>query len=535
MVADAPAGPFSIGVTVSGLAGGTVVLQDDGADNLSVTANGSLMFLTAKFQGAAYDVTVLTQPTSPSQSCVVANGAGTVGTANVTGITVTCTTDTFAVGGTVTGLQPGSMIELQDNGGDTLMVTAGDAGAATFTFATPVASGGAYQVSVLSADGGPMCTVSSGMGNVGDAAVTGVVVNCVVGTSTIGGVVMGLALGDSLLLKLNGGDNLFVTTNGPFTFSVPVSTGAVYDVTVLSPGAPIPESCVVTMGSGTASSNVTNVVIKCVPPCMTTVASVLSVANPYASAISVSYAMVGGGGGVGGGPNFWAAGGGGGSSAILNGPSLVAEAAGGAGGSAGGSIVPGGNGTTQTGSFMLDAGATLAVNVGGGGGGGGWDFGGGGGSGWFGGGGGGELGGTGMGGGGGSTAGGAGGGDGATSGSSQAGGVGGPVAQAGMGGSGATGGAGASVWDGGGGGGGFGGGGGACTNDFTDLPSSGGTSGANATTVVSVPGGLGATTWTPSLSLPPAAGAGGASTAGQGGNGGLVILTYTSPTQVCLF
>jgi 6-phosphogluconolactonase len=42
--------------------------------------------------GASYDITVTTQPTTPSQTCVVANGQGTIADADVTDISVTCTT-----------------------------------------------------------------------------------------------------------------------------------------------------------------------------------------------------------------------------------------------------------------------------------------------------------------------------------------------------------------------------------------------------------------------------------------------------------
>ena len=52
---------FTVGGTVSGLSG-TVVLQDNGADNLTVTANGPFTFATALAPGAAYAVTVKTNP-----------------------------------------------------------------------------------------------------------------------------------------------------------------------------------------------------------------------------------------------------------------------------------------------------------------------------------------------------------------------------------------------------------------------------------------------------------------------------------------
>ena len=112
---------YSVGGTVSGLSG-TVVLQDNGGDNLSVTANGSFTFPTQLASGAAYAVTVKTQPSG--QTCTVSGGSGTVASANVTSVAVTCTTTppaTYSVGGTVSGLS-GTLV-LQDNGGDNLSLT----------------------------------------------------------------------------------------------------------------------------------------------------------------------------------------------------------------------------------------------------------------------------------------------------------------------------------------------------------------------------------------------------------------------------
>jgi hypothetical protein len=273
--------------------------------------------------------------------------------------------------------------------------------------------------------------------------------------------------------------------------------------------------------------------------CTVAVGVSLNETSPYGDPITLNYTMVGGGGGAGGGSGYWAAGGGGGSSALLTGYTVINVASGGNGGVDSGSVVPGGNGTTVTGTYTLAPGANLTAYVGGGGGGGGWDYGGGGGSGYFGGAGGEEL--------GYETAGGAGGGssggvgiNGAGSGSSFAGGTGGGIAT--PGGTGATGGPGGPQWDTGGGGGGFGGGGGACTNDDQTLPSAGGSSGGTAANVTPVNsftnngtslGGLGSTTWAGATSLPAAAGAGGASEAGQGGNAGFIILTYLTPTGTC--
>ena len=71
------------------------MLQDNGGDNLSVTANGTFTFATALANGAAYNVTVLTNPSG--QTCTVTNGSGTIASANVTNVAVTCTNSTTEV------------------------------------------------------------------------------------------------------------------------------------------------------------------------------------------------------------------------------------------------------------------------------------------------------------------------------------------------------------------------------------------------------------------------------------------------------
>ncbi len=77
----------TIGGTVTGLSG-TVVLQDNGTDTLTLSSNGPFTFPTALTSGAQYTVTVATFPTT--QICSISNAAGTA-TANVTNVAVSCT------------------------------------------------------------------------------------------------------------------------------------------------------------------------------------------------------------------------------------------------------------------------------------------------------------------------------------------------------------------------------------------------------------------------------------------------------------
>lgn len=82
-----PRPTFAIGGNISGLTG-TVVLQNNHADDLSRSADGAFAFATFT---SAYNVTVLTQPAG--QTCTVTNGTGTA-TATVTSAAVNCASTT---------------------------------------------------------------------------------------------------------------------------------------------------------------------------------------------------------------------------------------------------------------------------------------------------------------------------------------------------------------------------------------------------------------------------------------------------------
>ena len=133
----------TIGGTVSGLSG-TVTLQDNGGDTLSVSSNGSFTFATAVVEGAGYNVTVRTNPSG--QTCTVSGGSGTVGSAGVTSVAVSCTakptvtsaSDNFSrangpLGGNWTDISDGGMAISSDAAIGTAGVTGDMWTAGTFT------------------------------------------------------------------------------------------------------------------------------------------------------------------------------------------------------------------------------------------------------------------------------------------------------------------------------------------------------------------------------------------------------------------
>lgn len=165
-------GAVTIGGTVSGLSGAGLVLRNNGGDDLAISAGGSFTFPTPVSTGTSYLVTVLTQPATPTQTCTVSNGSGTAST-NVTNVAVSCVTNAYTVGVSVSGLT-GAGLVLQNNSADDLPVAADGA----YVFATPVPSGSNYGVTVLVHPSGQGCSVAGGSGGITNANVTGVMVSC---------------------------------------------------------------------------------------------------------------------------------------------------------------------------------------------------------------------------------------------------------------------------------------------------------------------------------------------------------------------
>jgi parallel beta-helix repeat protein len=162
---------YTIGGIVNGLAGSGLVLQNNTADDLSIDIDGSFIFNTPMADGSDFAVTVLNQPIGPNQTCTVNGGAGKVKGSDVADVTVTCSTNAYAVGGTASGIS-GSVV-LRNNGGDDLTLTTDD----PFTFPTPVADMAGYEVSIYSSTG-QICTIANETGIINGADVTDVILSC---------------------------------------------------------------------------------------------------------------------------------------------------------------------------------------------------------------------------------------------------------------------------------------------------------------------------------------------------------------------
>jgi len=78
-------------------------LQNNGGNNLPVGAGaGAFAFAASIASGLPYNVSVFAQPSSPSQTCSVTNGQGTVTSANITNVSVNCVANAPMLSGVVT-------------------------------------------------------------------------------------------------------------------------------------------------------------------------------------------------------------------------------------------------------------------------------------------------------------------------------------------------------------------------------------------------------------------------------------------------
>jgi hypothetical protein len=171
-----PAEParYTLSGNTSGLRGSGLTLSQ-GAQQLAIDRDGPFTFAAPIADGASYAVYVATAPAHPQQSCSVANGSGVIAGREVTDLEVRCTTDSFAVSGTVTGLA-GAGLVLTNNRADDLTITLDG----PFRFPAALEDGTPYDVGVAAQPTGPEqeCFVSSGAGVLDGAEITDVRVEC---------------------------------------------------------------------------------------------------------------------------------------------------------------------------------------------------------------------------------------------------------------------------------------------------------------------------------------------------------------------
>jgi uncharacterized protein YcfJ len=264
---------YTISGNLSGLdSGNQVTLQLNGANNLVLSSNSPFTFSTSLDDLSSYAVTVSSNP--ENQTCEVTNGSGTIHAANVSNISVTCSDagspgggdNTYTIAGNLSGLDSGNQVTLRLNGANDLTLSSNS----QFTFSTSLDDLSSYDVTVSSNPENQTCEVTNGSGTIDAANISNISVTCSDGDSpgegsntyTVSGNLSGLDSGNQVTLRLNGANNLVLSSNSPFTFSTSLDDLSPYSVTVFS--NPQNQTCSVTGGSGTIhAGNISNVSVIC--------------------------------------------------------------------------------------------------------------------------------------------------------------------------------------------------------------------------------------------------------------------------------
>lgn len=252
---------YTVGGNLSGLVG-SVTLRNNGGDNLVLGADGAFAFASPVAEGAAYVVTVFSQPAD--QTCTLTNDSG-IASADITNVSVTCSDNTYTIGGTLTGLADGASVTLRNNGGDNLILSSNG----VFTFATQLEDGEAYNATVFSQPSTPhqTCNVTSGAGSISDANVTGISVNCSTNLYEVTLDVQSMAtLGigsDSLEVSLeSGGDPLVFAADGIDVFENALPDGE-YELSIVSSPTNPHQTCTPNMSEVVIDGDDVTVEINC--------------------------------------------------------------------------------------------------------------------------------------------------------------------------------------------------------------------------------------------------------------------------------
>lgn len=154
---------------------GLVLTNVSNGDTVSVPV-GATTFKFAKQMeyGEVYDVQILNNAQPAHQTCQVFNGRETAGRLATVNIGVQCSLNTRTLGGKITGLTSDGLV--LTNGSDEQLGIA--KGVTNFVFGVPLPFGASYGVTILKQPAANLCTLTNGVGTMGDVAIDTITISC---------------------------------------------------------------------------------------------------------------------------------------------------------------------------------------------------------------------------------------------------------------------------------------------------------------------------------------------------------------------
>ena len=229
------ANAYTVGGSITGLTASGLVLQNNGADNLTVSSGATTFtFSQTQLAGTAYDVTVFQQPTG--ETCTVSSGSGTI-SGSVSNVGVACTTVTYSITGSASGLTSAGLKLQFYSGGPVQTVTPVTSGSAPYTYPN-VPYGTLIALTIASQPGWATCT-AAGTDYSGTVTgnVTGEDLTCTADTPAASPVpTTGVTLSGPNGIAVDAAGNLYVAnTTGNEVLKIDASGTAIALATAASP------------------------------------------------------------------------------------------------------------------------------------------------------------------------------------------------------------------------------------------------------------------------------------------------------------
>lgn len=165
-------GQLLLGGTVAGVTKDTLVLQNNGAHDMTITGSGTFYFNDLIGIDQQYNVTVKSVPSNVDH-CDLANASGR-SAFNVTNIVVSCVLKTHTVSASVSGLAGATGLVVV-NGSTQIPVPADNS---SFPLGK-IGEDQPYGFAVLTQPAGRICSIANGSGTMGSADISNVAITCV--------------------------------------------------------------------------------------------------------------------------------------------------------------------------------------------------------------------------------------------------------------------------------------------------------------------------------------------------------------------
>ena len=166
-----PSITYTLSGAISGLTSAGLNITNGNDTVLIEKESSAFIFPTPLTQGSSYSVTIKTQPAA--QACTVSNGSGTIDSASVTNIKISCVTNAYFIGGVINNYTSSGLILANEN--DRLEIT----GSGPFSMPQPVAAQQSFNLYVQTQPKDQTCSVTFGSGTVVSSTINNIQVNCV--------------------------------------------------------------------------------------------------------------------------------------------------------------------------------------------------------------------------------------------------------------------------------------------------------------------------------------------------------------------